>query len=140
MLMASPTQEVRQKTGEVMGNAKETARSAIGEQKEVAASGLGEFAGCLRNAAREVHDRNPLVASVAEGAADRLQRLSGTLGSKDLDTIVRDTESFARREPMVFLGAAMVAGFIAIRFLKSSPIQNNVTDTLKDAVNPSRRI
>lgn len=133
--MATATQEVRQKTSEAVDNAKQAARSTIGEQKQAAASGLGEFAGCLRNAAREVHERNPMVASVAEGAAERLQRLSGTLGSKDLDTIVRDAESFARREPMVFLGTAVVAGFLAIRLLKSAPVQE-----APEAVNQNRRM
>jgi len=49
-----------------------------------------------------------------------LERLSGTLRNKDLDGMVRDAESFARRQPLVFFGAAMAAGFLAVRFLKSS--------------------
>jgi hypothetical protein len=118
--MATATQSGQQeKTREVAREAKDVARTKLDEGQQAAASGLGELAGCLRTAARQVGERNGTVARVAESAAERLEQLSGTLRSKDLDTLVRDTESFARREPMVFLGAAMAAGFIAIRFLKS---------------------
>lgn len=108
---------------DVLGEVKETAREKLGEQKGVAASGLAEFAGALRSAAHQVDQRNPTVAHVAETAAERLERLARTLQSRDLDGIVRETESFARREPMVFVGAAVVAGFLAIRLLKTGAAQ-----------------
>jgi hypothetical protein len=34
--------------------------------------------------------------------------------------VVRDAENYARREPLIFLGAAFAVGFIAARFLKAS--------------------
>ena len=60
------------------------------------------------------------MARMAEHAADGLERLSGKLGSKDLNGLVRDVESFARSQPAVILGMAVAAGFLAARFLKSS--------------------
>lgn len=51
--------------------------------------------------------------------ADGLERLSGTLRTKELDEMVRDVESFARGQPLAFFGAAMAAGFVAMRFLNS---------------------
>lgn len=55
-----------------------------------------------------------------EQANDGLRRISDKLRNKNLDEIVRDAESFARQQPIVFLGAAAMAGFLAVRFLKSS--------------------
>jgi len=59
-------------------------------------------------------------SQLVEQANDGLRRISDTLRNKNLDEIVREAESFARRQPVVFLGAAAVAGFLAVRFLKAS--------------------
>ena len=57
---------------------------------------------------------------LVEQANEGLRNLSERLRNKDLDEILRDAESFARRQPAVFIGAAAIAGFLAVRFLKSS--------------------
>ena len=57
---------------------------------------------------------------LVEQANDGLRRMSDTLRGKDLDQIVRDAETFARQRPAAFIGAAAIAGFLAVRFLKSS--------------------
>jgi hypothetical protein len=42
------------------------------------------------------------------------------LREKDLQGLTRDTETFARRHPELFLGGAFLAGMLAARFVKSS--------------------
>jgi hypothetical protein len=76
------------------------------------------MASALRRAAAENEDGGP--SRLAESAADGLQRLSDALQRRDFDTLLRDTEDFARRQPAVFIGAAALAGFLAMRFLKST--------------------
>jgi hypothetical protein len=98
----------------------QAARSLIGEQQQAAASGLGEFAGALRRAARNDNGGETTVARIAESAADNLQRFSDSLRNRDLDSLLRDAESFAKRQPVVFIGAAALVGFLAVRFLKAS--------------------
>jgi len=98
----------------------QAARSLIGEQQQAAASGLGEFAGVLRRAARDGNGADSPVARIAESAADNLQRFSDSLRERDLDGLLRDAESFARRQPALFIGAAALVGFLAVRFLKAS--------------------
>jgi hypothetical protein len=98
----------------------QAARSLIGEQQQAAASGLGEFAGALRRAARDGNGADSPVARIAESAADNLQRFSDSLRDRDLDGLLRDAESFARRQPALFIGAAALVGFLAVRFLKAS--------------------
>jgi hypothetical protein len=99
--------------------ARESVRSVLNEKQTATAADIGDFARALRSAARQI-ERNAAAARVAEQTADGLERLSGTLRGKDLNTLVRDIESFARQQPAVFLGAAVAAGFLAARFLKSS--------------------
>jgi hypothetical protein len=102
---------VKEQAKEVWTDAKEAARSRVGEGQQAAAKGLGDFAGALRQAAHGVDESPVPVARLADTVADGLERLSGTLRSKDLNSLLRDTESFARRQPV---------GFLAVRFLRSS--------------------
>jgi hypothetical protein len=101
-------------------DAKQRAESTLTAKQHAAASGVEDFARVLRQAAHELSsERKTAAARIAESAADGLEQLSGTLRSKDLNSLVRDVESYARTHPAVFLGAAAAAGFLAVRFLKS---------------------
>jgi hypothetical protein len=114
-------QAAKDQAGAVWNDTKETARSIIGEQKHAAASGIGDFASALRRAAREMDGSGQsTVCRLANSAADGLEQVSGTLRDRDVNALVRDVESFARRQPVAFFGAALAAGFLAMRFLKSS--------------------
>jgi hypothetical protein len=99
-------------------DAKETTRSKLNEQKDAAAQGIGEVAGALRDAARHRDDGDGL-GRLGAAAADGLERVSGALRSKDVSTMLRDVESFARQQPVAFFGLALAAGFLAVRFMKS---------------------
>lgn len=109
-------------TGEALWNdAKETARVKVSEQQKAAASSLGEFAGALRKTAEQMKDgQSQTAARFAQTAASGLEQLSQSLRQRDLEGLLRDAESFARRQPMAFFGAALLAGFVGVRFLKSS--------------------
>lgn len=101
--------------------AKDSARSGLGQYKETTAKGIGDLATALRTSAGELESREqPTVARFARSAADGLQQLSGALERRDLDGLVREVETFARRQPLAFFGAAMAVGFLAVRFIKST--------------------
>jgi hypothetical protein len=111
----------KEQTQALWRDAKEGARSMLDEQKRSAASGIGDLADALRTSARNLNrTEQATVARLAQSAADGLDHLSGALERRDLDGWVREAETFARRRPIAFFGAAMAAGFIAVRFLKSS--------------------
>jgi hypothetical protein len=115
-------QAVKEQAGAVFNDAKEIARGKIAEQQQTAASSLGSFAQALRKSAQELQGdgQQASVARIAQTAADGLERFSSSLRDKDLDGMLRDAESLARRQPVLFFGAAVAAGFLAVRFLKSS--------------------
>lgn len=111
----------KDQAGALWSDAKRTARSKVSEQKEAAASGIHDFAAALHAAADQLQgERHEGIARLAQSAAGGLDRMSGSLARKDLDALVRDAESFARRQPLAFFATAAVAGFLAVRFLKSS--------------------
>jgi hypothetical protein len=102
-------------------DARDMAREQLHARKRSAAQGLGDLAGALHDAAgRLEHEQQPQIARIAHTAAGSIERVADTLHRKDLDGLVRDAESFARRQPLAFLAGAVAAGFLAVRFLKSS--------------------
>ena len=122
MASTGQTGSLQNQAQEVLNQTKESARAIAGEQQRAAAGGLAEFASALRKAARETGDggQRSQVGRFAESAADGLERLSGSLREKDLNRLVGDLESFARSQPVAFFGAAVAAGFLAVRFLKAT--------------------
>lgn len=98
----------------------------LDEQRQNAAAGLGDIAGALHRTAQDLDGKyRSGVAQMAERAADGMDRLSTTLRRKDVNQLLRDTESFARSQPALFVGAAVAAGFLAMRFLKSSDVHDD---------------
>jgi len=113
------TRDPAQDARDLWQDAQATARSAAASQQSAAARSLGDFAGVLRQASRVTQDQGPTVARVAGGVADALEHLSSRLQSRDLSSLIRDVEDFARQQPLVFIGAAVLTGFVATRLLKS---------------------
>lgn len=117
--------KAKDSAGQVYGIAAETAASAVNEQKSHLSDGLSGVADSLRQIGqdlRETDEKNPFVdltAKYGDVAAEQIEHLSGYFDEKDLREIYRDVETFARRQPGVFIGAAFVVGFLASRFLKS---------------------
>lgn len=101
--------------------AKDMAKQTAQSQKDAAASNLGEMAGALRGAAGRMSEQNqPALGRVAERAAGGLERMSEKLRSQDIDGLLREAEDFARAQPVAFFGLALAAGFLGVRYLKSS--------------------
>jgi hypothetical protein len=114
-------QTVREKIGDVAGAAKQQAANAYQQQSDFARGEIGNFASALRHAGDQLAGNGSTIgARVANGVADKLDAVGASIEGKDLDEIVRNAESFARRNPAVFFGAAALLGFAASRFLKSS--------------------
>jgi hypothetical protein len=57
---------------------------------------------------------------LVDKAGRELERFSRFLRDADAEDMIRSAESFARREPLLFLGGAFTLGILTARFLKSS--------------------
>ena len=115
-------EKVREKAAEVAGKAKEQIEGRYDEQKSRATSEMSHLASALRRAGEDLSGDGGLgIGSTVLGrVAGHLESLGSTIDGKNLDDIVTDVERLARRNPAMFIGGAMLIGFAASRFLKSS--------------------
>ncbi|MCC6347817.1 MAG: YHS domain-containing protein [Nitrospirales bacterium] len=112
---------VQEKKEQMKGKVRKQARSMVTERKGTAAEGLGSVAEALRTVSRQLQGKNQAaVARYADSAAERADLASRYLRESDADRLIRDAEGLVRRQPGLFLGGALAAGFILARFLKSS--------------------
>jgi ElaB/YqjD/DUF883 family membrane-anchored ribosome-binding protein len=96
----------------------------VGEQARKMAQALRQSGGQLRE-----HGEDSQAAAVAEGAADRIERLGGYLAKTSGDALLRDVEDFARRQPWMLAGIGLAAGIAASRFLRASSERRYVPPT-----------
>jgi len=94
--------------------------SSAEHQKEAGATFMADMAGAVRRAAGEFETQIPQAATYIRYAADQMDSISESVRQRDVSQLVSDLQSFARRQPTAFLGATFLAGFAAVRFLKSS--------------------
>ena len=123
---------MKQQAGEVASQVKdqavhlqdqvaEQATSKLDERKDQATSGLGDVSQAVRKTGEELRSRDQaMVAGYVDQAAEQLDRATQYLRNRDVRELVSDVESFARREPTLFIGGAFALGVLAARFLKSS--------------------
>ncbi|MBZ0154692.1 MAG: YHS domain-containing protein [Alphaproteobacteria bacterium] len=114
-------QRVQEKEEQMKGKVQEQARSMMTEKKGTAAEGLGSVAEALHAVSQQLQGKNQAaVARYADSVAERVDRASRYLRESDTDQLIRDVKGLVRRQPGLFLGGALAAGFILARFLKSS--------------------
>lgn len=105
---------------DMASNAGDKLRQAAEEQKNAGADYVSGMAGAIRQAAQGFDGQIPQAATYIRQAADQVDALSQALERRDLNELFSNLQSFARRQPTAFLGATFLAGFAAVRFLKSS--------------------
>jgi hypothetical protein len=113
--------QAKDQTVEMAHQAQDQVSTLVAQQKEQAAERLGGLAGALHDAAKQLEQKDADgFGRYAHRAADQVDRAARYLRDKDLPSLLRDTEGFARRHPDLFLGGSLVAGVLLARFLKSS--------------------
>jgi ElaB/YqjD/DUF883 family membrane-anchored ribosome-binding protein len=107
-------EQARGKTREQLNQQVDTRSTQAGEQVSAAADAMRRTGDQLRQEGKETP------AKLMEQVAERGERLGSYLTESDGDRILRDVESFARRQPWLVAGGSVVLGFFASRFLKAS--------------------
>ncbi|MBA3465159.1 MAG: hypothetical protein H0T46_34830 [Deltaproteobacteria bacterium] len=110
----------------VADRAKDLASEQVTGQQEKSAGQIGKVASALHRTSTDLADS--VAGPYIEKAAALLDKVSGSVRTADLRSAVRSTESFARREPLLFLGGAFALGLVAARFLKSSSHRDDDLD------------
>ena len=118
--------EMKEQTASVAESAKNMASQAgdkllntMEQQKAAGADFVSGMAGAMRRAANEFGDV-PQAAQYIRLAADQIDSVSDAFRRRDLNQLVAEVQDFARRQPTAFMGAAVLAGFAVMRFLKTS--------------------
>jgi hypothetical protein len=105
---------------DVASSAKDKVESAVTEQKSVGADYIGSIAQAASRAANEFENDLPQAAHYIRQASEQIQGVADTVRERDMRELVGEVQDFARRQPTLFFGGAVVLGFAALRFLKSS--------------------
>jgi uncharacterized phage infection (PIP) family protein YhgE len=116
----SVTDKAKSDIAQAAEAAKTEARRIASQQKEAGADRLGEVAGAVHGAARSLEAGMPQMASYVHDAAVRLEDAARTLRTRNVDDLMSEISRFARSQPALFFGGAMLAGFALTRFLKST--------------------
>jgi ElaB/YqjD/DUF883 family membrane-anchored ribosome-binding protein len=118
---ASTAEAAKQKAQEAKGQARVKLREQVDERTTQAGERVGTAAGDMRSVAEELRRQGKdAPAKYAEQAAERAERLGGYLKESDGETVLRDVEDFARRNPWAVAAAGLALGFMASRLLKAS--------------------
>jgi hypothetical protein len=113
--------QAQERAGEVMDRAGRQVNSALAGQKSQAAGSMESIAHAVRQTGQQLREQDQAgIAEYADRAADQMESFSRQLRERDVSDLVGEVESFARRQPALFLGGALLLGFMGARFLKSS--------------------
>lgn len=77
-------------------------------------------------------DRDTLQAAALEQLGAQINAVAARLRDTPVDEMVDDVAVFARKNPLLFLGGAALAGFAAARFLKSPEGARGAADDADD--------
>jgi gas vesicle protein len=114
-------QHLKDQVTSVGQDVKERAQSAIDEGKGKLTSSLDGIASTLEKTTENLQDSElGQLAPYGERLQYWTQGLSDYVKNANAGDLLRDAESLARRQPVLFLGGAFALGLIAARFLKSS--------------------
>lgn len=125
--VAGSTSGLRQQAAEFTDAAKDVASQAgervkeqLSDQAGAGADYVDNIADTMRRAAREFDAELPMAATMIRRAASKVESLSDTVRGGDLQDLISGAQRFARAQPAAFFGIAVLAGFGAVRFLKST--------------------
>ncbi|MBB4052746.1 ElaB/YqjD/DUF883 family membrane-anchored ribosome-binding protein [Devosia subaequoris] len=103
-----------------IGEASEGAKSFASDQKKLAASQITGIASAISKVADELEGDQATTARYARDLAKGLDRFGKEVEGRSVDELMSDAQDFGRRQPLAFLGAAALAGFVASRFAGAS--------------------
>jgi hypothetical protein len=121
--------QAKNATGEVasqaLGQVQEKASTFVDTKTSDVAQSLTGVADTVRQFTETLRTNQdtPIAQTVAqygETVTNQVERVADYFDRADLQKLTRDVESFARKNPAVFIGSAFALGILAARFIKSS--------------------
>jgi len=117
---ADSARRIKEAASTVIDRGKEAAMAKVSEGAERARSSAQNTTSALRRAADDIEQDTPLLGAGLRRAADWLETTVGQFGQGDINRVVENLNGFARRQPALFLGASLAAGFLIARLGKTA--------------------
>jgi len=105
---------------------KQVLNDGLGQRVGKPANDLAGLAKALRFSAKQLEGN--FSAPYVDKLAEKLERTATLIGKGDARQVLAGLERYARREPLRFLGGALLVGIGSARFLKSSAPSSNSTN------------
>jgi hypothetical protein len=118
--LAETGKEAGQRAGQLVERGAQLGITQADRGLVQAATGVESVADSIRRVSADMESDQPQIAEFASTAADQAEALAGYLRENDVRQIIDNVESFARRQPLVFLGGAFLLGIAASRFIKAA--------------------
>ncbi len=118
----SAASSAQEKAVELKAQGRSKLSETLDERTSQAGGQARKLAQVLRQSGGQMREQNEgqQVAGIAEGAADRIERLGGYLEQTSGNELLQDVEEFARRRPWMVAGFGLIVGLAGSRFLKAS--------------------
>lgn len=127
---ADDVKALREEAGDQISAATEKAKSFAGDQKDLLAGQITGIADAVNKVAGELDQSDQsTIARYARDLAGGLTNLGNDVQNNDVDQLMGKAQSFGRSQPLAFLGAAALAGFVASRFAVASAHRSQQSST-----------
>jgi hypothetical protein len=105
---------------DLASSAKDKLEAAVTQRKSVGADYIDSIAQATSQAANAFEADLPQAAHYIRQASEQIQGVANTVRERDVRQLVGEVQDLARRQPTLFFGGAVMLGFAALRFLKST--------------------
>jgi hypothetical protein len=120
--------QIQEQVGGLSEQLRQRVNDEIAAQTERAADTLDTVALLLHQAGEHAtKDDKATLAEYADKASGQVSQWSEKLRDQDAAHLLEETKQFARRQPLLFFGGTLAAGFVGARFFRSSASQAEQT-------------
>jgi len=112
--------ETAQTAGQLAHRASETGFQQVDRRREQAADAVDRLAQSIRKVSVDIGEQQPAIGDVVDTTAEQAERLAGYLRRTDARQMLDHVQGYARRQPLLFVGGAFLAGLAASRLLKAA--------------------
>lgn len=125
-------QPIARTASQVADEASRTAEMQASNTLDRAADAADQVGQAVRQMSDSLRDQQPQVASFVQTAADRIDETSRYLREHEPRELIGAAESWARRQPALAIGGALIAGIAAGRFLRAAAPAGGNTSSFAD--------
>lgn len=121
-------QRIKRSASEAMQRTKTAANEEVRKGAQYVAGSASSAANAIRRVADEMEGDNSWMSSTLRRAADGIESATHNLQTGDISRVMNDVDAFARRQPALFVGASLLAGFALARLAKTAVEQERMRD------------